>query len=501
MSAIPKVRSKEKEMLSLENRSTMLTKKLPIKNIFSKESANLLTTRSAIKAGLVFFATVGSYYLAKTTGIFSYFKWRAKNSNSKDASSTEIVEEKNALRGRKSLETAKLVNNPSVNRITPTYKKKNVIVEFKETKIEGLRDFSNVNKENVDMRKSSFRRSISIQNPIPDQNVFVNRPFNLTIDGAYVFSSNNSIFIEALNIPAWLTSYCSPTFKSSYDMLDDIHDIAVSENYAYVTSGSSLQIINITNSSNPTFKGSYNTPGDAYKIDLSENYAYVVNQYEHSSSLQIIDVSNLTNPTFKGSYDILDYIEGIVVVGNFTYVGVQGEYYNSLQIIDISNLTNPTFKSSYDIPGIPFEVTLSGNYAYVADDTSLQIIDVSDPSNPTFKGSYDMPSARGIAISSNYAYMAGEGLQIIDISDPANPIFKGSYDMPYAGGVAISSNYAYMAGEGLQIIDISDPSNPTFKGSYNTPDEDVSWVAVSGNYAYVTTTLDHLQIIIMDPKK
>ena len=77
-------------MTSLGSHKKIPSKKLPAKNIFSniqppvitdpidpkrisKKFANRLTMSSAVKAGLVFFATVGSYYLTKATKIFFLF--------------------------------------------------------------------------------------------------------------------------------------------------------------------------------------------------------------------------------------------------------------------------------------------------------------------------------------------------------------------------------------------------------------------------------------------
>jgi hypothetical protein len=167
--------------------------------------------RSAIKAGMVFFATVGSYYLAKTTGIFSYFEWGEKTKNSKDVDSREIMEIKsreNALNVGRKLETIGQTNSLSINRIEQTYKDEGGTVEFEEIKVKNLLE---VGKKNVGMRRSSSRRSISVQNPIPDQNVTVGELFELTINGASIFNSN-TVFVNATNIPTWITSFL--LFKS-----------------------------------------------------------------------------------------------------------------------------------------------------------------------------------------------------------------------------------------------------------------------------------------------
>jgi hypothetical protein len=523
MSAIPKVKSKEREMTFLKSRTTMPVKKLAAKKFFSimqqsvitnpidpkriSKSTNSLTKSSLVKAGLVFLGTTGLYCLVKNTGIFSYFGWETKNS--KDKGNSEIMKVKNKaniLDVRRNLETARQANNPSINRIAQTYKTKDGVAEFEEIKVEKFEDLPEAKKENVIDRRSNTRRSISIKNPIPNQNTTIGKLFELTIDGNNIFNSSSSLSFEAINIPTWLMStplnINTPTFKGSYNTPDRAYGVNLSGNYAYVADDTEgLQIIDIRDPSNPTFKGSYDTPGWAQNVALSGNCAYVANC---QSGLRIIDISDPSNPTFKGSYNTPDVAREVALSGNYAYVAAE---YSGLQIIDISDPSNPTFKGSYNTPDQAYGVAVSGNYVYVADvNSGLQIIDISDPANPTFKGSYDTSDrALRVALSGNYAYVADRdsGLQIIDISDPSNPTFEGSYDTPdFAQGIVVSGNYAYVADwfSGLQIIDISDPSNPTFKGSYNTPDRALG-VAVSGNYVYVADMISGLQIIALNSDK
>jgi hypothetical protein len=346
MSTIPKARSKETAMISPVNHKKMPSKNSPADYIInieslvitdpidstriSKMSTNGLSVSSAVKAGLVFLGTVGAYYLAKTTGIFSYFGLGEKNSNPKDVGNSGIMKVKNrenALTVRTNLETTRQADSPSVNRIEQTYKDKDSNLKFKEIKVEEFKDLSKA-EENMGIRGSSSRRSISVQNPISDQNVIVGNLFDLTIDDTSVFSSSEALFLETTNIPTWLTS----------------------------------------SNPNPTFKGSYDTPGFAHGVALSGNYAYVA---DYTSGLQVIDISDPSNPTFKGSYDTPGSAREVAVSFNYAYVSDGG----SLQIIDISDPSNPTFKGLYDTPGNALGIALSNNYAYVADsDSGLQII-------------------------------------------------------------------------------------------------------------------------------
>ena len=103
MSIISKVPTTKTKMTSQVSPTIPSSKKLDVKNIIpkiqfqgitdpidstraSKTFTKNLNLKSAVKAGIVFFTTIGAYYVAKTTGVFSYL-WEAKNSNSKDINS------------------------------------------------------------------------------------------------------------------------------------------------------------------------------------------------------------------------------------------------------------------------------------------------------------------------------------------------------------------------------------------------------------------------------
>jgi hypothetical protein len=260
MATIGKVTSKETKMFF---KDTMPIEKLTATNIFlkerelvitdpidpkriSKETTNCLNAKSVVKAVLVFAGTIGLYNLFKNRNIFSYFGWTTKNvSNNKIA---KVTNGENSLNVRKNVETTMKTNNPPINQILQTSK----IAKFKEKEIEEFKNLQEIKKEeNLEKRRSSFRRSINIQNPIPNQNVTVGELFELTIEGNSVFTSNGTLFIETVNVPAWLNFSLlnpNPTFKGSYDTPSYARDVVVFGNYAYVADGySGLQIIDVYN--------------------------------------------------------------------------------------------------------------------------------------------------------------------------------------------------------------------------------------------------------------
>ena len=112
-----------------------------------------------------------------------------------------------------------------------------------------------------------------------------------------------------------------------------------------------------------------------------------------------------------------------------------------------------------------------------------------------------------VYVSGNYAYVANalsKSLEIVDISDPANPMHKGNITNGTAGaggallyqphGVYVSGNYAYVVSNSnaLEIVDVSDPAHPVHKGNLTDGTGGAALgqpfsVYVSGNYAYIAS--------------
>jgi len=145
--------------------------------------------------------------------------------------------------------------------------------------------------------------------------------------------------------------------------------------------------------------------------------------------------------------------------------------------------------------GLAQSVAITGHYAFLANyGLGLVVYDVSDPAQPTsIAKTNDVGIATGITLSGNYAYLANgpDGLRIYDISSPTNPInvghFASTNSSARASAVDIQGHYAYVAygADGLRVFDISDPANPA--GIGQAKDGGAEYVAVSGNYACVTS--------------
>ena len=283
---------------------------------------------------------------------------------------------------------------------------------------------------------------------------------------------NILVFIVILN----LFTYCSSLNVNLIGgLFGGVDEIAVSNNYAYISAGGILYIFDVSDNSNPNLVIFYDTPGFIKHITIKGNYAYIADNNNHHETggggyFRIYNISNVFSIEEVGSCSFPGDGYGIFVSTDYAYIAA-GD--SGLRIFDISNLNSPQEISFWDTPGTSYDVFLSTDYAYIADGNfGLRIINISNPDTPTETGSYITPDiAKKVCVKGIYAYIAARnsGLRIIDISNPNSPN-EVSYFNPITEGTAhdvtIIGEYAYLASyDALNIIDISNPLLPIREGS------------------------------------
>ena len=344
----------------------------------------------------------------------------------------------------------------------------------------------------------NVRPILIVDNPIPNQTVFVDQDFGYIIpvntfndaDGNAV--SYNITLADGNLLPEWLRVGSlteQPTLLGSLDT-DHACEVTVNGNYSYVADASAgLKIIDVSNTSAPILKGTFGS-SNAREVVIKDNYAYLA---DYAGGLKIINISNVTDPTLAGSIATYNAM-GVKVNGSLAYVA---DHEEGLKIINISNPTNLTLAGSI-ATNCAMKVEVNGNLAYVADaQDGIKIIDVSNITNPTLLGSLDTYGAYEVTVTGGLAYVADsqEGLKIIDVSNSSAPTLLSSVDANVYG-VAVKGNYVYVAdiNDGLKIIDISNASAPILIGEFNTTAAE--GVELNGDLVYVADGDDGLKIII-----
>jgi hypothetical protein len=317
-------------------------------------------------------------------------------------------------------------------------------------------------------------------------------PYAITINGNFAYMSVGN-YIQILDI----TNPYLPLWGGRIHILPlGLEDLVASGNFLYVAAWNfGLKVIDVSDPANPIEIGSLDSPGSALGISISGIYAYLA---DGDYGLVIINISDPTQPFMVGSIDTPGTAYDVVVSGNYAYVVDDAK---GLRVINISNPVNPYEVGFYDTPGGAVGLTVYGQYAYVADESAgLRIIRISNPSNPIEVGFFDPQyNVWDVAISGVYAYLANEygGFKVVYIASPYYPYEIGSYDLNYVKHVAVSGEFAYVPDESspfLWVFDISNPNNPIVAGQYDL--SRVAYdVAISGEYAYIAYDSSGMGII------
>jgi hypothetical protein len=205
-----------------------------------------------------------------------------------------------------------------------------------------------------------------------------------------------------------------------------------------------------------------------WKVSSGVTYAFV-----SGSSLNILDVTNPTAPTLLSTTALSGYGEGLAVSGDYAYMAVGS---SGMQIIDISDPANPTSVVTLaggSGSGYAEGINVSSPYAYLGNGAGTEIFDISDPTNAFLAGTLENDGWVQDAMPiSNYVYSCvwSSGIDIIDVSDPTNPTYVSTLSNAKNADIMFDGNYGYIATReyGITVIDVSDPGAPTTIATYDT---------------------------------
>jgi hypothetical protein len=306
-----------------------------------------------------------------------------------------------------------------------------------------------------------------------------------TSDGTYgVAVCGNFVYVVGWN-PLWVFDVSDPYHPGVVRSLwlEYSRDVTVRGSYAYVAGlYSGWHVLDLTDPSNPTEVGQCGSRGAGYGIAVAGTVAYVAEDY---SGLQAISVSDPHNPFEVARYGSSGQINGVAVHGDYAYVVAAQD--TELRVLDISDPQNPIEVGQCHIAASAGQLAVGAGFACVACAyDGLRVVDVSDPRNPFETGHvYPSGASGSVALSGSYAYVAATwGLWAIDFSNPRSPSAVGFLPAWYYSGLAGAGNLVCLiSGNSVMIVDVSNPRSMSDVVVYL--DDDVSDVAVSGDYVYI----------------
>jgi hypothetical protein len=296
---------------------------------------------------------------------------------------------------------------------------------------------------------------------------------------------------------------------------------AINGNYAYLVNRNRVLVVDIGQPRAPTIVAS--APVETYngQLVIVGHYLYLIG----FGVLRIIDISTPLAPAEVGAIAFDAY--GMRVVGNYAYAGI-GSYEDrsagidlgpGIKVFDVSNPIAPvlvgTYRTTPPPQGIRYDVSslaVEGGYAYMTlaqcggcPSEKAEIVDISNPSLPERVG--DLPAGpTDLTVANGYVYMAQKNvLRIVDVAHPSAPVQVIAYPagpkgLYYPPSISVQGRYAYyVAEDGVEIVDISTPAAPSTVGSYSQLIY-ADGVALAGRYAYVAAGFAGMAVLdIADP--
>ena len=320
--------------------------------------------------------------------------------------------------------------------------------------------------------------------------------------GSYVLAGNE--YGDALLVID-VTDPGSPRTASRMEDWNNVQDIAVAGDVAFIVDYDGMTPVDISDPANPV---RFSDPvSDRVKhIDISSGLAYVT---DFNGGLRIYDISDPASPEYLGRFPEGHRAgaSGVAVTGDLAVVVWPG----GLETVDVSDPGGPVglgFSGRLSAkPGIHGHVRLVGEHAVVLGKAGASIVDLSDPAAPFEVGVFSMRSDTpwwtfdaDLDVSGTLAFIAGgsNAPVVVDISEPEKPRRVGlhSDSLGWGRGAAVSGGHAYVATtSNFLTIDVVGADAPRLIGSVPLPGE-AYHVAVQNDHAYVT--LDWIGLRVVD---
>ncbi len=239
----------------------------------------------------------------------------------------------------------------------------------------------------------------------------------------------------------------------------DAGNAEANASYAYVTDGTSMKVVDITDPSAPILKGSVST-GSAFKVSVSDGYAYVAEFESSDPYVSIIDIDDAATPALAAAIPkgtSFGRVSDMYIENNVAYVS---DEYKGIHIVALGNgVFNPQALDGADA----MAVTKLGASLYLIHQGSIygvQKFDVTTPYvlastntiNNTDINAFSYPNTAGT--DTHHSHMEHDGTNIIvaNVQDAKLKKLSGSglgllgevNIGGYATALAVMDNYAYV---------------------------------------------------------
>ncbi len=299
-----------------------------------------------------------------------------------------------------------------------------------------------------------------------------------------IFLQNSKMFVAAHRAGLLIYDITNPSAEIllSENNPPSTNRIDIQEQLAIVCDAyRGFKLFNISQPENPILISRYSTGSLLLAAVLKDNLTFVTD----GSKLFILNITNLESPSLLGSIAI-SRTSYLAIQGNFAYTGGGDDF----SIIDISTPTNPFIVDTISLNLWISEIDIQDNLAVVTNSRSgFYLLNISDKNNIQLiahitdfgENCYD------VNIIGDLLFIAAEydGLSIINISDVVNPVFivtinSSDYDKILRVHVIEDLVYCITDDLPLVIYNISDLENVSVHGQLY-PTSNTDWGSMYSN--------------------
>jgi len=255
-----------------------------------------------------------------------------------------------------------------------------------------------------------------------------------------------------------------------YVSSENFEAMAITGDYAIVTTPTRFMILDISNPAAPSSVSSYHDRS-AQEMAITDFVSYHIRY----NFLRIFEFYDPYRPRYAGEFFSYPHPKILAIEANRLYCLAEGGQVNFLEF-DLSDPMHPTLLRQIGIHtgSVYDDMVVRGQYAYIAYcDLGLYVVDISDSTGLAVIGHTDnWGYFEGVCLRGEYAFVTEYtgGIYSIDISDPANPTVVGSCEVDgYPRHICNLGNYLFAAtvDSSLEVVDISNPTAPTWIASYD----------------------------------
>ncbi len=301
----------------------------------------------------------------------------------------------------------------------------------------------------------------------------------------------------------------SPKMLGSLEFMFGLSDGVLVDDWVVGLTFRKLVAINISDPAQPFIDGSIEFDDDVLQVEVSGDYAYVSSDDE--AEIHVVDLSSMFFPMLAGTIELEDFCTDMQARDGLLSVYDSGF---GLRVFDLVDGAMPAQIGAIDQPGVNATIEWHGDRLYMMGSLGgLQVVDLDDPTAPVIEQwlypdygigglfevgdrvfapvggvvrELDLQSGAGFAsvISSRYGtssiehagetmYIGGiNGIQLVDIpSLPRSPIvYEDAYRVTSPGNVVADDGYVYVSDmrEGFSVWDMREPETPELVSTIDT---------------------------------